>query len=199
MKPKTLETLTITEFNWSDKKKDGSICMTKGGTTKDGKVLPPKPFYMCNLTCEEYKVKMYGMSFGEKETLENIKIGDKIELIVFEEEYQERINLKFEFPTAKSANEAKLKALEIEVEKIKKSIADFKKDIQDQFTQLSNDLIIDTTGKINTSGQLKRAEANTKQVMDNMGIVYDPLWNEASDKRSMPASVYSNDAGEIDF
>lgn len=156
MKPKTLETLTLTDFVWTDKKKDGSICMTKERKTDDGKTIPSKPFYMCNLTCEEYKPRLYGMSFGAKADLEKIKIGDKIELIVFEEEYEGRNNLKFEFPTSKSANEAKLKALEEKFIKLEKEVRDLQDLLKTGLAQIKSDLALELTGKFQTTEDYKK-------------------------------------------
>lgn len=159
MKPKTLETLTIKDFVWTDKKKDGTLCMTKEGKTKEGKILPSKPFYMCNLTCEEYGVRLYGMSFGAKEDIEKIKAGDKIELIVFEEEYQGRTNLKFEFPTSKSVNEAKLKALEEKVSKMEKEIKNLKDLLTTKLAELKSDICLELTGKVQTTKDYEKFTA----------------------------------------
>lgn len=149
MKPKTLETLTITDFQWTDKKKDGSICMTKGGMSKDGKIIPSKPFYICNLTCNEYKPRLYGMSFGVKEDLEKIKIGDKIELIVFEEEHEGRINLKFEFPKKTEVADLKIQELEKRVKKLEETLTS-------GLAALKADICLELTGKVQTKADYNK-------------------------------------------
>lgn len=181
MKPKTLEALTLKDFVWTDKKKDGSLCMTKGGTSKDGKTIPSKPFYMCNLTCEEYAVRLYGMSFGAKEDIEKIKVGDKIELIVFEEEYQGRTNLKFEFPTSKSANEAKLKALEEKFGKMEKEIKELKETFKTGLAQLKSDICLELTGKVQTTKDLEKYNEP------------HPLVQLDTPDDGIPLDVYDND------
>lgn len=170
MKPKTLETLTLTDFVWTDKKKDGTLCMTKEIKTKEGKTIPSKPFYMCNLTCEEYKPRLYGMSFGAKEDIEKLKAGDKVELFVFEEEYQGRINLKFEFPSSKSANEAKLKALEEKVIKMEKEIKDLKDLLINKLAEMKSDLALELTGKFQTTSDKAEMDTRDKERRDSLGI-----------------------------
>lgn len=170
MKPKTLETLTLTDFVWTDKKKDGTLCMTKEGKTKEGKTIPPKPFYMCNLTCEEYKPRLYGMSFGAKEDIEKLKAGDKVELLVFEEEYQGRINLKFEFPSSKSANEAKLKALEEKVQELEKRVKKLEDLLKTGLAQIKSDLALELTGKFQTTSDKAKMDNRDKERRDSLGI-----------------------------
>lgn len=165
MKPKTLETITISDFNWTDKKKDGSLCMTKERKTDDGKTIPSKPFYMCNLTCAEYKPRLYGMHFGSKSDIENIKQNDKLDLIVYEEEYEGRISLKFEFPTNKSANEAKLNSFELKIETLEKRIKKLEDTLSIKLAELKSDICLELTGKVQTKSDYDKM-TDTGEVID---------------------------------
>jgi len=169
--------LTIKSVTSKDKKSDGTPLTGKFGA-----------YWIIRADTEE---EGYVTWFAKKAC--ELKAGDKIsgtlEVKTTEKDGKQYVNKNFSFP--KQGGEVSADAFRLlsnRVTTLEMSEARRMEEFQKQFVQFKNDMTIDLLGTVNSSSELKRAEANTKQVMDNMGIVDD-----------MPDSVYSNDAGEIDF
>jgi len=81
-----MEKLTLTKISYTDKKADGSQCVTVNG----------KPFYRVGLKAQQYGDRwINGLVFGDPPAWRE---GQEVQLEIKEEDYQGTKNLKFEIP-----------------------------------------------------------------------------------------------------
>ena len=99
--------ITISKISYTDKKKDGTSCISKNG----------KPFYKVGIQTNEFgDTWINGLIFDNPPTW---KEGDKIDLIIKDEEYNGITSKKFELPKPANIQGEKLDKVMVELSFIK--------------------------------------------------------------------------------
>ena len=99
----SIEKVTITKFSATDKKKDGTDCVTKHG----------KKFWKAGIQTKEYGEEwLNGLIFKEVNWVE----GDVVDIEVKKEEYNGKESLKFRVPKSEEVDQAEKDAKIAELE-----------------------------------------------------------------------------------
>lgn len=159
-----IKTLTVKSVTSVDKKKDGTPLVGKFG-----------PYWMIRIdTLEEGVVSMFG------KTASDLKMGDKIqgtvEVTTSEKDGKTYTNKNFKFPNKDDAQSERIAKLESRVMKLELAESRMYEDI---YSKVKSDLVLELTGKFNTTADYKKITAPHPQFAD----VPEPI----------PAEAYNNE------
>lgn len=137
-----VETITIVTYSETNKKKDGTLLMTKAVPAQNGqKEKPSKPYLMAELTAEEYpNQKIRGFNFGEAQ---NYAPGTKLEVTLWEEEYNGYKNMNFSLPKKDDLITERFLRLEKRMMTIELS---FDRRMEEFMAKLKADIVLEKTG-----------------------------------------------------